>query len=90
MISATIILDGPPGTGKTHTCVELIRQLVKRGERVLVCGPSNISVDNIVDRLSKSRLDIVRVGHRKVCTWKEGVSVVREGRDRVFFGKSTV
>lgn len=59
------LIHGPPGTGKTHTCVELIRQLVKRGERVLVCGPSNISVDNLVDRLSKTKLDIVRVGHRK-------------------------
>eukprot|EP00842_Homolaphlyctis_polyrhiza_P000941 jgi/Hompol1/1848/HPOL_002779-RA len=57
------LIHGPPGTGKTHTCVELVRQLVKRGERVLVCGPSNISVDNLVERLSKCRLDIVRVGH---------------------------
>ncbi len=32
-------------------------------KRVLVCGPSNISVDNIIERLSKHKLDIVRVGH---------------------------
>ncbi|KAJ3300816.1 hypothetical protein HK104_000009 [Borealophlyctis nickersoniae] len=57
------LVHGPPGTGKTYTCVEIIRQLVKRGERVLVCGPSNISVDNLVERLAKCRLDIVRVGH---------------------------
>ncbi|KAL2920015.1 Vacuolar protein sorting-associated protein 41 [Polyrhizophydium stewartii] len=57
------LIHGPPGTGKTYTCVELVRQLVKRGERVLVCGPSNISVDNLVERLAKCKLDIVRVGH---------------------------
>ncbi|KAI0896837.1 DNA helicase [Annulohypoxylon nitens] len=57
------LIHGPPGTGKTHTLIELILQLVKRGQRVLVCGPSNISVDNIVERLSPHRVPIVRLGH---------------------------
>ena len=47
------IIHGPPGTGKTYTLVELIQQLVREGERVLVCGPSNISVDTILERLAK-------------------------------------
>lgn len=38
------LIHGPPGTGKTFTLVELIRQLVQQKKRVLVCGPSNISV----------------------------------------------
>ncbi|KAK0889599.1 hypothetical protein LTR02_015317, partial [Friedmanniomyces endolithicus] len=50
------LIHGPPGTGKTHTLIELILQLLDRGERVLVCGPSNISVDNIVERLSHHRI----------------------------------
>lgn len=36
---------------------------MKRGKRVLVCGPSNISVDNLVERLSKKKIDIVRIGN---------------------------
>ncbi|KAI8646939.1 P-loop containing nucleoside triphosphate hydrolase protein [Parasitella parasitica] len=58
------LIHGPPGTGKTYTLVEIIRQLaVNQNKRVLVCGPSNISVDNLVERLAQHRLDIVRVGH---------------------------
>lgn len=51
--SPIAIIHGPPGTGKTYTLIELIKQLTfNQGERVLVCGASNISVDNILERLS--------------------------------------
>lgn len=51
--SPITIIHGPPGTGKTYTLIELIKQLTfNRNERVLVCGPSNISVDTILERLS--------------------------------------
>jgi DNA polymerase alpha-associated DNA helicase A len=57
------LIHGPPGTGKTHTLIELILQMLKRNLRVLVCGPSNISVDNIVERLAPHKVPIVRLGH---------------------------
>ncbi|KAF2397731.1 P-loop containing nucleoside triphosphate hydrolase protein [Trichodelitschia bisporula] len=57
------LIHGPPGTGKTHTLIELILQLVQRNQRVLVCGPSNISVDNIVERLARHKVPLVRLGH---------------------------
>ncbi|KAL6230116.1 hypothetical protein BDW75DRAFT_79298 [Aspergillus navahoensis] len=57
------LIHGPPGTGKTHTLIELIVQMVKRNLRVLVCGPSNISVDNIVERLAPKKIPVVRIGH---------------------------
>ncbi|KAK5695260.1 hypothetical protein LTR97_008766 [Elasticomyces elasticus] len=57
------LIHGPPGTGKTHTLIELILQLLDRGQRLLVCGPSNISVDNIVERLSSHKVPMVRLGH---------------------------
>ncbi|KAK0733922.1 P-loop containing nucleoside triphosphate hydrolase protein [Lasiosphaeria miniovina] len=57
------LIHGPPGTGKTHTLIELILQLVKQNLRVLVCGPSNISVDNIVERLAPHQVPMVRLGH---------------------------
>ncbi|SPO00865.1 probable DNA-binding protein SMUBP-2 [Cephalotrichum gorgonifer] len=57
------LIHGPPGTGKTHTLIELILQLVSRNLRILVCGPSNISVDNIVERLSPHKVPLLRLGH---------------------------
>ncbi|KAE8386644.1 P-loop containing nucleoside triphosphate hydrolase protein [Aspergillus alliaceus] len=57
------LIHGPPGTGKTHTLIELIVQMVQRKLRVLVCGPSNISVDNIVERLAPKKVPVVRIGH---------------------------
>ncbi|CCG82981.1 Putative uncharacterized protein [Taphrina deformans PYCC 5710] len=57
------LIHGPPGTGKTYTLIEIIRQFVKLGKRMLVCGPSNISVDNIVERLATTGVPLVRIGH---------------------------
>ena len=57
------LIHGPPGTGKTYTIIELIRQLVHCKLRILVCGPSNVSVDNIVERLAPHKLPIIRLGH---------------------------
>ena len=57
------LIHGPPGTGKTTAVVELIRQALARGERVLACAPSNVAVDNLAERLARSDDKLVRVGH---------------------------
>ncbi len=57
------IIHGPPGTGKTTTVVELIIQCVRRGEKVLACAPSNTAVDNLVEKLTNKKQNIVRLGH---------------------------
>ncbi|MBA4065505.1 MAG: DNA-binding protein [Isosphaera sp.] len=57
------IVHGPPGTGKTTTVVELIRQAMARGEAVLACAPSNHAVDNLLEKLLAAGELPVRLGH---------------------------
>ncbi|MEX2185646.1 MAG: AAA domain-containing protein [Pirellulales bacterium] len=57
------IIHGPPGTGKTTTVAELIRQAVARGQKVLACAPSNLAVDNVFERLLATGVRAVRLGH---------------------------
>jgi len=57
------VLHGPPGTGKTTAVVELIRQAVRRGEKVLACALSNLAVDNLLERLLAGGETAVRLGH---------------------------
>ncbi len=57
------LVHGPPGTGKTTTLVAAARAMVERGERVLVCAPSNAAVDHISKALLDAGLWVLRVGN---------------------------
>jgi ATP-dependent RNA/DNA helicase IGHMBP2 len=57
------LVHGPPGTGKTTVLVEVIRRAAARGEQVLAAAPSNLAVDNLVERLAGAGLSCVRLGH---------------------------
>lgn len=48
-------LQGPPGTGKTSAIYEIVVQLLQSNEYpILVTAASNVSVDNIAEKLMKS------------------------------------
>ncbi|KAJ2045543.1 hypothetical protein IW146_009742 [Coemansia sp. RSA 922] len=63
--NAIALIHAPAGTGKTRVLIEIIRQLLRRKQHILVCGPSNVSVDNIAKRLASiSDISMVRTGHQ--------------------------
>ncbi|WP_287588026.1 AAA domain-containing protein [Candidatus Borrarchaeum sp.] len=45
------LIHGPPGTGKTTVISELVLQLLKRNQRVLITSHTNIAVDNALEKI---------------------------------------
>lgn len=46
-----MLLEGPPGSGKTTAILELICQLIKKKKRILLCGSTHVAIDNVLERL---------------------------------------
>lgn len=65
-----MVLEGPPGSGKTTAICELILQLAREGKRVLLCASTHVAVDNVLERLMDERnpgrdlMIPVRIGDR--------------------------
>ncbi|TKC98028.1 AAA domain-containing protein [Polyangium fumosum] len=62
-----MLLEGPPGSGKTTAIVELVLQLAARGKRVLLCASTHVAVDNVIERLKNAKRPggpvlVVRIG----------------------------
>lgn len=65
-----MILQGPPGSGKTTAILELVYQLIKQNKRVLLCASTHVAIDNVLEKIIKhpeheellSIINPVRVG----------------------------
>jgi ATP-dependent RNA/DNA helicase IGHMBP2 len=57
------LIHGPPGTGKTRTLVEIVRQQLLLGRSVLVTAASNTAVDHLTRQLVAQRVKPLRLGH---------------------------
>ena len=55
------VIHGPPGTGKTTTLVEYITLEVKQGSKVLCCAPSNVAVDNLLEKLVQKKIKVYQL-----------------------------
>lgn len=51
-----MILEGPPGSGKTTAIVELIYQLTKQGKRILLSSSTHVAIDNVLERLKEKKM----------------------------------
>ena len=58
------LIEGPPGTGKTQTILNIIANLLIRGKDVLVASPNNSATDNVREKLEREGLGflVARLG----------------------------
>lgn len=52
------LLEGPPGSGKTTTIIELIMQYAAEGKRVLLCSATHAAIDNVIERIKGRYKDV--------------------------------
>ena len=52
------LMEGPPGSGKTTTIIELIMQFASQGKRILLCSATHAAVDNVIERIKGRYKDI--------------------------------
>jgi superfamily I DNA and/or RNA helicase len=61
------VIEGPPGTGKTQTILNMIANIIKAGKTVAVVSNNNSATDNIYEKLQAHGVDFIaaRLGSRK-------------------------
>jgi len=53
------IIEGPPGTGKTQTILNIIANAVMRGKSVAIVSSNNSATANVQEKLKKYKVDFI-------------------------------
>ncbi len=53
------VIEGPPGTGKTQTILNIIANIVMRGQSVAVVSSNNSATENVEEKLRKYGVDFI-------------------------------
>ncbi|MFK4135304.1 AAA domain-containing protein [Pseudomonas luteola] len=61
------VIEGPPGTGKTQTILNILANILLRGQTVAVLSNNNAAVENVYEKLEKCGLGhlIAKLGNQE-------------------------
>lgn len=61
------VIEGPPGTGKTQTILNILANILLRGKTVAVLSNNNAAVENVYEKLERFSLDhlVAKLGSKE-------------------------
>ena len=71
-----VVVDSPPGAGKSTLVVAAAALLAEQGERVMVVGQTNEQVDDLIDRMAGEH-GVLRIGRLSAQDYTPSVRVAR-------------
>ena len=90
--SSIYLIQGPPGTGKTTTIAEICNQVTSKNMRVLIAGQTNMSIDNVIEKMVERDIDahgkILRIGKYDKITMDDARKCHMENKKDNFFKES--
>ncbi|HEY1623223.1 MAG TPA: AAA domain-containing protein, partial [Streptosporangiaceae bacterium] len=75
-IGGGVVVDSPPGAGKSTLVVTAATRLADAGERVIVIAQTNEQVDDLTERIAVSRQDL-RIGRLCATNYTPSARLVR-------------
>src|SRR5258708_29993265 len=73
-----VVVDSPPGAGKSTLVVRAARTLAEAGERLMVVAQTNEQVDDLIDRLATAAPQLA-IGRLSASTYVPAQRVVKHG-----------
>lgn len=59
MINQISVIEGPPGTGKTQTILNIVANAIFNGKTVAVVSNNNSAIENVLEKLQKYNVDFI-------------------------------
>jgi hypothetical protein len=73
-----VVVDSPPGAGKSTLVVAAAASLAERGERVMVVGQTNEQVDDLTDRMAGEH-GVLQIGRLSAQDYTPAARIARHG-----------